>query len=334
MPDIKKVLSRLNKSKSESDQFKIASNQPEDYFDWKFYDSGSDMLNNFLGGGVPRGLVIFTGKKGAGKTSSALAVAKDVTDRKKYVAYFDGEHSVKKSEHSFPAKDLGVNMDYFVHHKGSNLEEMLDAAEAFATSEDVGMIVIDSIKAFNPTAMEEKSAEQTGMGNQARKYGERINILLDLCERRDILLVGINQWRTDLGVMHGDNRTLPGGQWQEYFACTIIDFTKKTRKEDKLYDQNKKLIGHKVDIRIKKSKVKATDPTEVLTLNFFYGIGFDKVADSVDLLIEKNIIHKAGGWFSFPEEFDQDKIQGKDTVVEYMRNNTELLETLKRWEEN
>lgn len=330
MPDIKKVLTRLNKSKSESDQFKVASKQAKDYFDWKFYDSGSDILNEFLGGGVPRGLVLLTGKKGAGKTSFALTVGKDVTDNKKHVIYFDGEHSVKKSEYSFPAKDLGVDMDYFIHHKGSNLEEMLDAAEAFATSEDVGMIVIDSIKAFNPTAMEEKSAEQTGMGNQARKYGERINILLDLCERRNILLLGINQWRTDLGVMHGDNRTLPGGAWQEYFACKIIDFTKK----ELLVDNDKKIIGHKVHTRVKKSKVKASDPKEVLELNYFYGIGFDKIADSVELLVQKDIIHRGGAWFNFPEEFDQEKIQGKDNLVEYLRNNQELLEALKRWQKN
>lgn len=330
MTDIKKVLTRLNKSKSESDQFKIASKQSEDYFDWKFYDSGSDILNDFLGGGVPTGLVLLTGKKGAGKTSFALTVGKDVTDNKKYVVYFDGEHSVKKSEYSFPAKDLGVDMDYFIHHKGSNLEEMLDAAEAFATSEDVGMIVIDSIKAFNPTAMEEKSAEQTGMGNQARKYGERINILLDLCERRNILLLGINQWRTDLGVMHGDNRTLPGGAWQEYFACKIIDFTKK----ELLVDSSKNIIGHKVHTRVKKSKIKASDPKEVLELNYFYGVGFDKVADSVELLIQKDVIHQGGAWFSFPEEFDQEKMQGKDRVVDYLRNNEELLEALKQWEKN
>jgi len=330
MPDIKTVLKRLNKSKSESDQFKVASNQDKDYFDWKFYDSGSDILNNFLGGGVPRGLVLLTGKKAAGKTSFSLTVAKDVTDKKKHVIYFDGEHSIKKSEYSFPVKDLGVDMDYFVHHKGSNLEEMLDAAEAFATSEDVGMIVIDSIKAFNPTAIEEKSAEQTGMGNQARKYGERINILLDLCERRNILLLGINQWRTDLGVIHGDNRTLPGGAWQEYFACKILDFTKK----ELITDSSKNLIGHKLHVRAKKSKVKAIDPKEVLELNYFYGVGFDKIADSVELLIQKDIIHRGGAWFNFPEEFDQEKIQGKDNVVEYLRNNIELLEALKKWEKN
>lgn len=329
MTDIKKVLNRLNKSRAESDKFKISSAQQEDYFNWKFYSSGSDLLDSHLTGGIPRGLVIFTGNKGAGKTSLALNIAAGVTNQKKHVIYFDGEHSVKKSKHSFPVKDLGVDMDYFIHHKGSNLEEMLDAAEAFATSEDVGMIVIDSIKAFNPTAMEEKSAEQTGMGNQARKYGERINILLDLCERRDILLVGINQWRTDLSVTHGDNRTLPGGGWQEYFACLILDLTKK-----ELIKSDKVLIGHKLHARIKKTKLDSVDPKEVIELNWFYGVGFDKVKDSVEALIGKDTILQKGGWFYFPEEFDQDKIQGRDNVIEYLRNNTELLEALEKWEKN
>lgn len=330
MPDINAVLKRLNKSKSESDKFKVASKQEEDYFDWKFYDSGSSLLNKYLGGGIPRGLVLLTGKKAAGKTSFTLNAGKAVTDQKKYFVYFDGEHSVKKSDYSFPAKDLGVDMDYFIHHKGSNLEEMLDAAEAFASSEDVGMIAIDSVKAFNPTAMEEKSAEQTGMGNAARKWGERINILLDLCERRNILLVAINQWRTDLGVMHGDNRTLPGGAWQEYFACLILDLTKK----DLIFDEDKNLIGHKIDVRVKKSKVHAQDPKEILKLNFFYGKGFDQVADSVEMLLEQGIIERRGGWFYFPEEFDQEKIQGKDSVIEYLRGNIDLLEALVKWEGN
>lgn len=328
MAKLTDVLKRLNKSKSDADQYKVASKQEKDYFNWKFNSTTSDILDNYLGGGIPSGLVINTGKNAAGKTSLSLIVGGEVTRKKKYVVYFDGEHSVKESSYSFPAKDLGVDFDYFIHHKGSNLEEMLDAAEAFATSEDVGMIIIDSIKAFNPTAMEEKSADQTGMGNQARKYGERINILLDLCERRNILLWGINQWRTDLGVMHGDNRTLPGGAWQEYFACLILDLTKK----ELIKDDNKKVIGHKMHIRVKKSKVQAHDPKDVLELNYFYGVGFDKVADSVDNLINKGIIEKKGGWYSFPEEFDQENIQGKDAVIEYLREQTELLEALKDYE--
>lgn len=325
MASLNDVLKRLNKSKSDSDQYKVASKQKEDYFDWKFCTSTSDKLDHHLGGGIPCGLVINTGKNAAGKTSLSLMVAGRITQQKKTVIYFDGEHSVKRGNYSFPAKDLGVDFDYFIHHKGSNLEEMLDAAEAFATSEDVGMIIIDSLKAFNPTAMEEKSATQTGMGNQARKYGERINILLDLCERRNILLWCINQWRTDLGVMHGDNRTLPGGGWQEYFACLIIDLTKK----ELLRDENKKVIGHKMHVRVKKSKIQAHDPTEVLELNYLYGIGFDKVEDSVEALINKGIIVQAGSWFSFPEQYDQENIQGKDKVIEHLKSNPELLEALR-----
>ena len=330
MGKLKSVLKKLNRDKSESDQFKIASKQNKDYFNWYFTSTTSDILDKHLGGGVPSGLVINTGKNASGKTSLSLIVAGSVTRNKKYVAYFDGEHSVKDSSKSFPAKDLGVDFDYFIHRKGSNLEEMLDAAEALATSEDVGMIIIDSIKSFNPTAMEDKTADQTGMGNQARKYGERINILLDLCERRNIILWGINQWRTDLGVMYGSNQVLPGGAWQEYFACLIIDLTKK----ELIKDENKKVVGHKLHLRVKKSKVQAHDPTEVLELNFFYGKGFDTVADAMEALIERDVIHKGGAWFSFPEEFDQDKIQGKEALLEHLRNNNELLKALKQWKES
>ena len=329
MGKIENVLKKLNKDKSEADQYKKASKQPKEYFEWHFTPSTSDILDNYLGGGIPSGLVINTGKKAAGKTSMALTVASSITDKKKYAVYFDGEHSVKDSTHSFPAKDLGVDFDYFIHQKGSNLEEMLEAAEAFASSEDVGMIVIDSVKAFNPTAMEEKSADETGMGNQARKYGERINILIDICERRNIILWCINQWRTDLGVQHGDNRILPGGGWQDYYACLILDLTKKD-----LIKEGKKLIGHKLHVRVKKSKIQAHDPKDVLELNFFYGKGFDEIADAVEALIEKDIIHKGGAWFSFPEEFDQEKIQGKDTLIEYLRENQELLKALKKWKKS
>ena len=328
MGNIKEVLKKLNKSKEEADKYKVASKQEKDYFDWHFNTTTSDIFDNHIGGGVPSGLVINTGKNASGKTSLSLIVAGAITKKKKYVIYFDGEHSVKDSKKSFPAKDLGVDFDYFIHRKGSNLEVMLDDAEAFATSEDVGMIIIDSIKSFNPTAMEEKSADQTGMGNQARKYGERINILLDLCERRNILLWGINQWRTDLGVMHGDNRTLPGGAWQEYYACMIIDLTKK----DLIKNENKKVIGHKMHVRIKKSKVQAHDSKEVLELNYFYGVGFDKIADAVEQLINDDVIQKKGAWFIFPEEFDQENIQGKEKVIELLRENNELLEALKKWQ--
>ena len=319
--NLKATLAKLNKVLSEGDMFKLASEQPEDYFKIHYLSTGSPYFDYKLQtedfGGVPIGrTTIVVGTEGSGKTSFALmvgAIMQKTTG--KYLVYFDGERTVSESY----IDRLGIDRSLFLHYKDNNLERMLDAAQEFSVTEGIGMIVIDSLPMFTSTVVEEKAAEQNTIGIEARKYNTKMPIIGGNCSRYNIALLCINQYRKDPGSM-GDPRVMPRGEWQKFHSSLTIDLTKK----DLIFDKEKRLIGNAIDVRIKKSKLEAFDKKE-FTVNFYYDYGFDRFDDGTALLIETGIIDQAGSWFVLPND---EKIQGQANVADFFRSNEEYMEEL------
>ena len=205
---------------------------------------------------------------------------------------------------------------------------MLDTAEAFSQSEDIGGIIIDSVKAFYSVAVEAKSAEDYSIGVEAKKLGTRLPIINANCARRKTALIVLNQWRENPGVMHGDTKVLPGGNWNRYMPYTHLDFTKK----ELIRDSNKEVIGHKLDVRVRKSKGGAFDKKDVITLNFYYEGGFNEIDEYAQIFCETGIGKVGGaGWITFPDKNGEEKkVQGTDKFAEYLKVNSEDFEFLKQ----
>jgi len=324
MKSIKDVLKEINKGRSDLDSFKIASEQPDGYFDQKVISTGSPYLDHCINshtgiGGIPLGnLTLITGWESSGKSSFALnVIARAQESSDKYFVYFDGENSVKTSY----LDRFGVNKDRFIHNKEKNLEAVLSAAEAFSRADDVQGIIFDSVKSFVSTDVESKTAEESSIGVEARKWGSRMPIILGNAARRNISIIAINQWREKIGVSHGDPRTLPGGHWQKYDSALTVDLS----KSDLIKDSRSNIIGNVLNIRIKKSKQDAYDPKEVITLNFYYDGGFNFIDENVLLLIEKGVLEQTGAWVKLP---NGEKLNGKAKVTEFFKDNPDYLKSL------
>ena len=319
---LKETLAALNKQFKEKDMFKKASDMPEDYFKTDFYTTGSIFLDYRLKtegfGGLPKGrTVILAGGESSGKSSLAcIAIAKMQKKHNLTAIYFDGEGTLDDSY----LNRFNINRDLLIMRMDNKLEVMLDSAEAFSTTEGIGMIIIDSLPMFVASSVEEKTAFQDSMGVEARKYNARMPIIAGNCRRYGITLICINQYRLSIGT-YGDPRTLPRGEWQKYFSSLTIDLTKK----DLIFDESGQLVGNKIDVRVKKSKVDSYDKNPI-TLNFYYVLGFDEVDEYTSLLIELGHIIQSGSWFVLPNDH---KVQGKDKLISFLRDNVEYFEELK-----
>jgi recombination protein RecA len=315
------VLKRLNKDKADEDKIKLASNQPEEYFVRSIIPTGSPYLdykiNSTLGkGGLVKGSYnMFVGGEGSGKSSLALSTAaQEQKQTGKYVVYFDGEGTVSDSY----IDRMGVDRKLFIHISGRNLEEMLDSAQEFSLSNDVGMIIIDSIPIFVSTVIENKSAEDNNMAVEARKFTARMPIIEGNCRSRGIALLGLSFYTLDPGANGGDPRILKRGVWQKLMSNLTVDLSKK----DIIKDGNGKPIGHVIEVRLKKSKLQAYDPKEVFRLNFYYDYGFDKFDEYSSVLIEEGIVKQGGAWYTFPNENGEEiKQNGKSKVITYLKEN-------------
>ena len=318
------VLKKLNKGKAEQDQVKKVSEI--DTLNLDFSSSGSAYLDYYMDNKVvPLGaMTLLTGWEGSGKSSNALIMAKKIQDKtSKTVILLDGEQTITDSH----IERFGLVKNRLIVYKDSVLENMLDTAEAFSQSEDVGAIIIDSVKSFYSIAVEAKSAEDNHIGIEAKKLGTRFPIINANCARRNIAFIVLNQWRENPGAMGSDPRVLPGGNWNKFMPFTHLDFTKK----DLIKDENKKVIGHNLDVRIRKSKAGAFDKKEVITLNFYYNGGFNEVDEYAQIFCEEGIAKVSGAWISFPDKNGEEKkANGLARFIEYLKFNPEDFEFLKQ----
>jgi RecA/RadA recombinase len=320
MASIEDTLKRLNKTKKEEDKAVILGDTE---IIRTTTSTGSPYLDYLTGGGFMNGgfnLEIASG--GVGKSTIALLACKDTIERRKKIAvYFDGEKTLNESYF----ERTGLPKDMFIHRTGRNLEDMLDEAELFAQSEDVGIIIFDSIPIFVATAVEAKSAGENTIGNEAKRFTARMPIIEGFAGKRDICLLALTSYKLNPGSM-GDPRVLPRGEWQKTMSNTTLDMIKK----DILYDEDKNIIGHKIDVRIQKTKNSSYDKSVAYSVNFYNEGGFNQVDEYARLFLETGISEQRGAWiFYASKDREELKANGFAKFAEALKEDNETFEFLK-----
>ena len=320
MASLAETLKKLNKGKREQDNYSLLKDKEVIR---TRTSTGSPYLDYLSGGFMNGGYNCIVAKGGSGKSSISLLACKDVISKGKVAVYFDGEGTLDDSYF----KRMGINKDNFIHIRHRNLERMLDEAEAFSQADEVGIIVFDSIPIFKSTVVQEKSASDYTIGIEAQRWGARMTLIEGYAVARDICLLGLQHYKKDPGVMMGDNRTLSRGEWQGTMMNTFIDLTKKKT----IYDENKNVIGHTLDVRIKKSKGSAYDPTEIFNINFYNEGGFNQIDEYARVFIETEIAKQGGAWVKFPNaDAEEISVNGVDKFIEHLKANLEDFEFLKQ----
>lgn len=321
MATLAETLKKLNKGKAEQDQASILG---DSQIIRTTTSTGSPYLDYLTGGGFMNGAyntLIASG--GVGKSSIALLACKDTIERRgKIAVYFDGERTLSESYF----ERMGIPKDKFVHRIGRNLETMLDEAELFAQSEDVGIIIMDSIPIFTAAAVEAKTAIENSIGNAAKRYTGRMPIIEGYASSRDICIIGLTSYKLNPGAM-GDPRVLPSGEWQKTMSNTTLDLTKK----ELIKGAQKNVIGHKIEVRVKKSKNSQYDGAEAYAVNFYNHGGFNQIDEYARVFIETEIVKQAGAWIKFPnKDAEEVSVNGTDKFIEYLKDNPQDFEFLKQ----
>ena len=335
--------------------------------DYESISFSSPMLNYLLHGGFPRGRIVeFYGLESSGKTTTALDICgnaqklfyKEFLDKKteleaklkdkankniqneynllldreeQKVIYFDLEQTFDEEW----AVKLGVDPEkiVLVRPDVDSGEHILELILDMLNSEEVGLVVIDSIPSLVSEAELEKSLSEQTRGGIAKLMGTFLKKALPILRRTKASLLLINQIRDSMNPYEA--YTTPGGRAIKFYSSVRLLF-----KEGAYLDQNNKEIaknsphkyGEIINVRVEKTKI--CRPDRVLgyfTLNFMYGV--DKVDDLISLLIDNGYIKQSGSFFSFFDEKGESivenekevKIQGRSNIKDYLKNNENLL---------
>jgi hypothetical protein len=80
------------------------------------------------------------------------------------------------------------------------------------------IVLVDSYPAMQTSRSEEKDEGDKTLGAKARMFADGLARVKSKMRRKRIVVVGINQLRDNIGVMHGPPQSEPGGQALKFFS--------------------------------------------------------------------------------------------------------------------
>lgn len=296
------------------------------------FTSGSVSVDVALGGGWPcNQWNEIVGEPSSGKTALALktVAANQDKDPNFTTVWVAAEQWVPQY-----ALMCGVDLDRVLVVETNVMEDALETVIQFAESRTVDCIVVDSLPALVPTQEEDKSMDEMTVGRGAllinkffRKVGSAMKRSL-VEEERPVLGLIINQYRMQIGVMHGDPRTTPGGKGKDYAFFTRSEVR---RKDWVTYGTGDKAmrVGQTIAVRVIKNKT--APPSQVANLDFYFDDAepfkagdIDFAKEIVALAIIYGLLERKGAWYFLGER----KWQGADAVLQSVREEPDLTEQL------
>jgi recombination protein RecA len=278
----------------------------------EFVPTGSIALDLALGiGGVPRGRVVeIYGPESSGKTTLSLTIIANAQRTGGNAVFIDAEHALDAGY----AQKLGVDIANLHVAQPDTGEEALEIADHLVRSGAVDVVVIDSVAALVPRAEIEGEMGDSHVGLQARLMSQALRKLTGSISKSKTCVIFINQIRMQIGVMFGNPETTAGGRALKFYASVRMDIRRiATLKE------GEQAVGNRTKVKVVKNKMAA--PFREAEFDILYNEGISREGELLDFGIEKNVIQKAGTWFSFGEE----RIgQGRENARLFLKEHADI----------
>lgn len=287
----------------------------------EFVSSGSLGLDIALGGGYAKGRIVeLFGWESSGKSTLALHLAAEIQALGKKVVYVDMENALDV----YYAEALGVNISFdensnFILSQPDDGETAMEIVREFLKSEEVGLIVIDSVSALLPKAVIQGEAGDAKIGLQARLMSSMLPTLLQNAKKNNTIVLFINQLREKIGVMFGNPQTTMGGKALGFYASQRLEVARCGQEKD-----GDEVTANKTRVKVVKNKV--APPFKKCEFLIEFGTGIDKIDELINLGVDYSVIKKSGSWYSYG---DVKLGQGVVGVKAILEDNPELYEEIK-----
>lgn len=251
-------------------------------------------LDYILAGGIPLGrLIEFSGLQHSGKTTAACVVlaAYQRMFPNQTCVYIDVEHSL---DLRFQARMTGLDLSklFYMNPNGQSGQQILDMIIEMQKSDDVGMIVLDSLPALIPSAvLENDLTKDAGMrATMAKPLYPFCASMASMVAAKNNLFLMINQVRDDGKTFTGVQKYKePCGAAPGYYSSIIIRFgTRKFTLGDDMDACGAKngegADGFRLHFKIMKNKCGACNRGGGF-LTFRYETGLDWINDLLEIAL-------------------------------------------------
>jgi recombination protein RecA len=282
--------------------------------------SGVPNLDRIMGGGAngygwPRGkLNGIAGPYSSGKSTLTITT----------IAEFQkiGLCVLVDTENSYDpmyAKKLGVEIDELLIVNPPHSEMAFDTVFALIKTDDVRLVVIDTLDYLQPLAVINAESKDQFMGGAAKANNRFIAHLIELCRKHDCTAIIVSQIRQKIGG-YGNPEVIGGGTSINYGPHVRVEIRKESILKDEAGDEYGQVSKFKI------TKNKTDIPQRTTTANLIWGEGFDKISDYIDIAIDMGVISKGGaGW----HDYEGLKVQGKEKLSDMLKSDEDMLNKLK-----
>lgn len=291
------------------------------------------VINRMLYGGIPKGRMIeFSGAESSGKTSTSLLLAgayQRQDDRPVFFIDSEGTYDPRW------AALLGVDNSRLIKWTPENVtaEEVFQKTLEVAATNEVGLIILDSIPALVPQQVDAKDITEYQMGGISKAltvFTQKLQKVL--LTNNTVTFIGLNQVRDNMS-QYGPSTTTPGGRGWKHLTSIRLEFASVNVDGNGAYvpESNENPAGVKIAVSLRKNKT-APRNRKVGHYIIDFENGFNEVLDVINLAISLGIITQRGSSFSY---IDNDTAEvviggtlGKANFIEKI--TPEVFEKIKR----
>jgi len=280
--------------------------------------------------------VLVWGSKSSAKSSLCLQMIALAQQEGKICAWIDAEMSYDKDW----AQKLGVDTSKLIVSQARTINEMVDVGINLMEA-GVDLIVVDSITSLLPAIYFEKDSEELKqlentkqIGAESRDFSNAWKMINYANNKvKPTLFVLISQSRNNISAMYTSQQPT-GGQATKFYSSTVIKlFSSESDNQaikgkihvgDKLIEEK---IGRKVRWELQFSKTSPAFQSGEYDF-YFRGdhLGVDTIGDLVDTAELSGHINRTGAWYQLE---DGTKVQGRDGLINRVREDLDLQELLK-----
>lgn len=305
--------------------------------------SGVPSIDWALGiGGIPRGTIIeIFGPPRSGKTMTALQFSAEAQGMGEKTGFLDAEHALQETFLKLTPELVPSELEY---SEPANGTEAMEISRRFVGTGEYGVWTIDSVHACIPAwALETEIGSSKQRAAVAQLMSEALPVLAAIVAKTNTSIVLINHVKQIPGQKYGRDWYTPGGSAPEYYASTRLHVWASGAYMGK---ESKKQIGHRVKVKVEKSKV--TAPFTIAEYDLFYhadtikgnkdkGIREREVQPGIDiasswlwcLMEEKKLTRSSSGMIIDLETGEQ--LGSEPEVLEILRDSdSELLTEAKK----